>query len=114
MLKRVLNTLQEELEKVEELDISTIKKYRQKMVFYYGSYDGLCPKNFLFELKDKLPEVQAYLCKDELHHVYVTHTSVQMAQIMKKMMGDHENETWMLIFLAAYRLNSCKGSSWYI
>lgn len=91
MLKRVLNTLQEELEKVEELDLLTIEKNSQKMVFYYGSYDGLCPKNFLFELKDKVPKVRAYLCKDSLHHVYVTHTSVQMAKIMRNMMGDHEN-----------------------
>lgn len=92
MLKRVLNTLQEELEKVNELDLRTIEKNREKVVFYYGSYDPLCPKYFLYELKDKLPEVQAYLCQDELHHVYVTHTSAQMARIMKKIMGEQEKK----------------------
>uniref|UniRef100_A0A6A7GC25 Lipid droplet-associated hydrolase n=1 Tax=Hirondellea gigas TaxID=1518452 RepID=A0A6A7GC25_9CRUS len=91
MLKRVLNTLKEELEKVVELDLHIIEKNRQKIVFYYGSYDGLCPKKFLFELQDKVPELRAYLCQDSLHHVYVTHTSVQMAKIMGTMMGKQEN-----------------------
>ncbi|KAF2367426.1 Lipid droplet-associated hydrolase [Trinorchestia longiramus] len=92
MLKRVLNTLQEEIENVKELDIATIEHNRQKMVFYYGSYDGFCPKKYLFELRERVPDVNAYLCKDSLHHVYVTHTSGQMAHIMGNIMEGSEKK----------------------
>ncbi|XP_018026988.1 lipid droplet-associated hydrolase isoform X2 [Hyalella azteca] len=92
MLKRVLNTLKEEIEQVKELDISTIEDNRHKMVFYYGSYDGFCPRKYLYELRERVPDVNAYLCRDSLHHVYVAHSSEQMAHIMGGIMGNKSDE----------------------
>lgn len=97
MLKRVMNTLQEEVEIVKELDTSTIKKNSKHMVFYYGTFDGFCPQKFLFELRERVPEVRAFLCQERLPHVYVTHDSERMARIMKNVMESVKPSTRVIM-----------------
>ena len=85
MLRRVLDTLREEIESVKTLDIDTIRENKEKMLFYYGFKDVFTPQKYLKEMREALPGVKAFLGRSDLLHVYVTHCSSQMAQICYNM-----------------------------
>ena len=92
MLKEVMNLLEEAFEDVNQLDIETIEKNKERIMFYYGATDGLCPKKYFYELKEKVPGVQAHLCQEGIHHTFMKHTSAKMAHLLKNMMDEQEKK----------------------
>lgn len=56
---------------VRELQEELLRKYIDKMSFYYGSVDHWCPKEYCYAMQAKFPEADIRLCQMDFSHAFV-------------------------------------------
>ncbi|KAJ3296045.1 hypothetical protein HDU79_007668 [Rhizoclosmatium sp. JEL0117] len=69
-----------EMKQVLELDVDTIKRNHDKLVLYYGPNDQWADESHYKDMKVKFPDIEAILCKDNVQHGFVVHSSGFMAE----------------------------------
>ena len=65
-----------------DADHSIINSYAEKLMFYYGTVDKWCPKQYCKDMKARHPNVDITFCDRELEHAFVLKSSDEMAGIL--------------------------------
>lgn len=60
-----------EMVAVVELQEELLKKYIDKMSFYYGAVDKWCPKEYCYAMQARFPQADIRLCQMEFSHAFV-------------------------------------------
>ena len=71
-----------ELLEVNDADMTSLKRFANKIRFYNGSNDPWCPLGYPKSLKEKLPELQIEICQKNIPHAFVLGRSEDMANII--------------------------------
>ncbi|XP_051880274.1 lipid droplet-associated hydrolase isoform X2 [Pristis pectinata] len=72
----------QEMAQVVQRDDSTIKRFLNKLIFYYGSNDHWCPVTYYEDMKRSFPEGTILLCQKGIRHAFVLDANVEMAQMV--------------------------------
>lgn len=87
VIQNVLWMAKDELEKVVELDVDVLKRYRDKIVLYYGASDAWCPVQYWEGVRERVPGVRAELCEDGTPHAFVLRHAEPVAEKLAKWIG---------------------------
>lgn len=82
IVQKVLHLAVDEMEKVLELDVDLIKENLNVLKFYYGASDGWTPVQYYYDLKQKIPEVDADLCQRGIAHAFVLRSGPEMGYMV--------------------------------
>lgn len=82
IVEKVIHLAVDEMHKVLELDTDHIRSNQKLLKFYYGSSDGWTPVKYYYELKEKIPEIDAELCNRGIAHAFVLRSGREMGYIV--------------------------------
>ncbi|KAK3895159.1 hypothetical protein Pcinc_001125 [Petrolisthes cinctipes] len=82
LLNNVLFMAYTELMEVNEADVDTVNKHKDKITLYYGATDGWVPTTYRDELKQKVEGVSAHLCEKGYKHAFVLCYSQQVGELL--------------------------------
>ncbi|XP_046406483.1 lipid droplet-associated hydrolase [Ischnura elegans] len=82
VLEKVYYMAQDEMKTVRSLDIDGIMGNISKLHLYYGTTDRWCPMRYFHEIRSKIPEIKAQLCKLGYRHAFVLNDPTEMAYIV--------------------------------
>lgn len=77
----------DEMEKVRELDEQVIKDNVHRLKLYYGTVDDWVPTEYHQEIKERIPEVEAELCKKGYEHAFVLKSGVEVGKMVFEWMS---------------------------
>ena len=92
MLRNMLDLAHDELLHVQELDVQTIEKHKDKIVFYYGSSDHWTPLGYREDLLRKVPGAKTFVCQKNLLHAFVLTQSADMAEELATIIREREEQ----------------------
>lgn len=69
----------EEMKVVADLQEELVKKYIDKMSFYYGAKDKWCPKEYCYKMQAEFPGADIRLCQMDFSHAFVLDAGKEMA-----------------------------------
>ncbi|XP_078069201.1 lipid droplet-associated hydrolase isoform X2 [Mustelus asterias] len=72
----------QEMIQVVQRDDSTIGRYLDKLIFYYGHNDHWCPIEYYEDMKRSFPDGTIHLCQRGIRHAFVLDANVEMAQML--------------------------------
>ncbi|XP_072107430.1 lipid droplet-associated hydrolase isoform X1 [Mobula birostris] len=72
----------QEMMQVVQRDNSTIKRFLNKLIFYYGSNDHWCPVTYYEDMKRCFPEGTILLCQKGIRHAFVLDANVEVAEMV--------------------------------
>lgn len=75
-----------EMQTVVEADHQLIETHLRKLSFYYGASDHWCPRSYHDDMKKRFPEADIYLCSAGHEHAFVLKNSVEMADIVWRLL----------------------------
>ncbi|XP_006835314.1 PREDICTED: UPF0554 protein C2orf43 homolog isoform X3 [Chrysochloris asiatica] len=78
----------QEMVQVVERDNETIKKHLSKLIFYYGTIDRWCPKEYYDDIKKDFPEGDIQLCEKKIPHAFILSHSQAMAEMAADWLKD--------------------------
>uniref|UniRef100_A0A8D8WKI4 Lipid droplet-associated hydrolase n=1 Tax=Cacopsylla melanoneura TaxID=428564 RepID=A0A8D8WKI4_9HEMI len=93
VLRHVIFLALDEMEMIKELDVETLNAHASKVRIYFGSKDDWCPPSHCWNLKDKCPNVRAQVCKEDIKHAFVLHSSQSMAEKLAAWFEEDRKET---------------------
>uniref|UniRef100_A0A336M4G2 Lipid droplet-associated hydrolase n=1 Tax=Culicoides sonorensis TaxID=179676 RepID=A0A336M4G2_CULSO len=79
VLERILHMGRDQVENVYDLEVDWIKENKSILKFYYGQTDHWCPKNYFYELKEKIPDIDAELDELGMAHAFNVRKGPEMA-----------------------------------
>lgn len=79
-MDKVIFLARKEMKQVKELDVELIKENVKLLKFYYGSSDGWAPKKYFYQLKERIPEVDAEIDQNNIGHAFVLRSSDEMGR----------------------------------
>ncbi|KAK4321396.1 hypothetical protein Pmani_007786 [Petrolisthes manimaculis] len=82
LVNNVLFMAYTELMEVNEADVDTINKHKDRITLYYGATDGWVPTTYRDELKQKVEGVSAHLCEKGYKHAFVLCHSQQVGELL--------------------------------
>ncbi len=71
-----------EMEEVVEADHDVIRANVHKLMFYYGSNDHWCPREYCTDMKTSHPSADIKLCEKGFDHAFVLEYSREMATLV--------------------------------
>ncbi|KAK8379192.1 hypothetical protein O3P69_019204 [Scylla paramamosain] len=87
VVQNMLWMAKDELDKVVDLDVDVVRRYRDKLVLYYGASDAWCPVQYWEGVRERVPEVEAVLCEDGTQHAFVLRHAEPVAEKLAHWMG---------------------------
>ncbi|XP_043532770.1 lipid droplet-associated hydrolase [Chiloscyllium plagiosum] len=72
----------QEMMHVVQRDDHTIRRYLDKLIFYYGYNDHWCPITYYEDMKKSFPEGTIHLCQKGIRHAFVLDANLEMAQML--------------------------------
>ncbi|XP_055547534.1 lipid droplet-associated hydrolase [Wyeomyia smithii] len=72
----------DEMKLVRDLDTENIQLNKKRLKFYYGTTDGWVPVKYFYELRQRIPDVDAELCTRNFEHAFVMHSASKMGYIV--------------------------------
>jgi len=82
ILKNIFSLAADEMESIRELDVEAVAEHKHMLRFYYGTVDGWCPLEYMHNLKEQVPDANAFACKNQYRHAFVLNFSKPMAEIV--------------------------------
>lgn len=82
VVEKVIYLANEEMERVKEADIGIIEANKKMLKFYYGTTDGWVPVQYYYDLKDRVPDVNAELCTRGMAHAFVLRSGPEMGYLV--------------------------------
>uniref|UniRef100_A0A336LZP8 Lipid droplet-associated hydrolase n=1 Tax=Culicoides sonorensis TaxID=179676 RepID=A0A336LZP8_CULSO len=82
VVEKVLHLAVDEMNKVKDLDVEHIKANKDLLKFYYGASDGWTPVQYFYDLKEKIPDIDAELCQRGIAHAFVLRSGPEMGYIV--------------------------------
>lgn len=83
VMEKSLYLTNESNEVYDELDVDLLRTNKELFILFYGGNDGWVPPQYYIDMKTRVPMIDARFY-DDLHHMFVFKSSVEMADILKK------------------------------
>uniref|UniRef100_A0A0N7ZAM7 Lipid droplet-associated hydrolase n=1 Tax=Scylla olivacea TaxID=85551 RepID=A0A0N7ZAM7_SCYOL len=87
VVQNMLWMARDELDKVVDLDVDVVRRYRDKLVLYYGASDAWCPVQYWEGVRKRVPGVEAVLCEDGTQHAFVLRHADPVAEKLAHWIG---------------------------
>lgn len=71
ILSKVFFLAFDEMDKVKELDIQTLRDNKHKIKLYYAVHDGWAPPTFYKDMQRNHPEIDVEICSRSFEHAFV-------------------------------------------
>ncbi|XP_068842205.1 lipid droplet-associated hydrolase isoform X2 [Capricornis sumatraensis] len=78
----------QEMREVVKRDNETIKEHLPKLIFYYGTTDSWCPKEYYDDMKKDFPEGDIRLCEKKIPHAFIFSFFQEMADMVADWLKD--------------------------
>lgn len=78
-----------EMADVGELQEDLLKRYMDRMSFYYGAADKWCPKEYCYNMKARFPRADIRLCDSDFSHAFVLDAGREMAHVVWDWLQGH-------------------------
>lgn len=78
----------QEMREVVKRDNETIKEHLPKLIFYYGTTDNWCPKEYYDDMKKDFPEGDIRLCEKKIPHAFIFDFFQEMADMVADWLKD--------------------------
>lgn len=82
LVQNVLFMAYNELKEVNDADVDTISRHKDRITLYYGATDGWVPTTYRDELKQKVEGVSAFLCDKGYKHAFVLCHSQPVGELL--------------------------------
>ncbi|XP_055603510.1 lipid droplet-associated hydrolase [Uranotaenia lowii] len=90
VIDKIWHMALDEMEKVRELDIDTVRNNKHRIRLYYGATDGWVPVKYYHELKEKIPDIDAEICTRKFEHAFVLHSAAKMGFMVGEWILKHK------------------------
>lgn len=84
VIEKVTFLANDEMNRVQELDINIIEKNQELLKLYYSKTDGWVPIKYFKEIKEKLPNLDAKLDDKNIAHAFVLRSSKEMGDLVSE------------------------------
>ncbi|KAB0380801.1 hypothetical protein FD755_008585 [Muntiacus reevesi] len=78
----------QEMREVVKRDNETIKEHLPKLIFYYGTADGWCPREYYDDIKKDFPEGDIRLCEKKIPHAFILSFFQEVANMVADWLKD--------------------------
>lgn len=85
VMEKVVFLAKQEMDRVVDLDIETVKENKDLLQLYYGATDGWVPVSYYEDIKKRVPDIDAVLDDHKIEHAFVLKSSELMAKIVGEM-----------------------------
>lgn len=82
MLDQILFLANEKMTRVRDVDVATITANRDRLKLYYGATDGWTPAEYVEQLRERVPGVDAEMDIYGVRHAFVLRKSVEMGRMV--------------------------------
>lgn len=81
VLERIMHMGKDQVDNVYDLDVKVLKENKDIIKLYYGQTDHWCPKEYYYDLKKNLPEIDAELDQLGMAHAFNVRKGPEMAKL---------------------------------
>lgn len=74
----------DEMANIRELDEEVLSNNAHRLKLYYGTKDDWVPTSYYHELIERLPELNAELCKQEYEHAFVLKNGTEVGKMVSE------------------------------
>lgn len=82
VMERIYFMAKDEMKRVTDLDVDTVRENVNLLQLYYGATDGWVPVKYYKEIQEKVPGIQAELDTKKIEHAFVLRSSTEMGNIV--------------------------------
>lgn len=79
----------DEMQKIRELDVETLKSNINRLKLYYGTIDDWVPTEYYHEIVKRIPGIDAELCKQKYEHAYVLKTGPEVGKMVSEWINEN-------------------------
>lgn len=88
VIDKVMFMMNDEMEKVKELDVENLKRNKDRIKLYYGTTDGWVPTSYYHEIIKTIPGINAELCTKKIAHSFVLNYGPLMGKMVASWISD--------------------------
>jgi len=99
-IDNIFSLAENELEVIKDMDYEIVKRFKDRLVFYYGMFDLWGPLEFYREMKKHVPGINAHIADDDILHTFMFHSAkkvaVKTAEFLAPVPAEYQHDNLIL------------------